>query len=298
MPVTQSSPTSDASPTLDVAVAQLAAGLDVEANLVRIADLVADAAGNGAQLVVLPEGAMFDWSASAEQLATAARHHATTFIDRLSAIAAREQVVVVAGMFTPAADGTGRPYNRMIAVGPDGTLLGSYDKVHLFDAFSYRESDKVRPADTDPDHAELCLFDVGPFTFGLLNCYDLRFPEMTRLLVDRDADMLLVSSAWVAGPVKEMHWETLLRARAIENTCYVVASNQPPPASVGLSMVVDPFGLVAASVVENEGTAITTLRRDHLWHARETVPSRQHRRYHVVPGPADGTGHNGNDAGQ
>ena len=276
----------DASPTLDVAIAQFAAGPDVEANLMRIADLVADAAANGARLVVLPEGAMYDWSASAEQLAAAAREHAAAFTDGLSAIATGEQVVAVAGMFTPAADGTGRPYNRMIAIGPDGNLLGSYDKVHLFNAFSYRESDKVRAADTDAEHSELCLVDVGPFTFGLLNCYDLRFPEMARLLLDRGADALLISSAWVSGPNKELHWETLLRARAIENTCYVVAADQPPPTSVGLSMVADPFGLIASTVVATEGTVVTTLDQDHLRRARETVPSLQHRRYRVVPGPA------------
>ncbi len=154
---------------------------------------------------------MFAWDSSAEQLKAAASV-GTEFIERVSEIAVREHLHVIAGVFADVGDV--RPRNRLIVVGPDGSLRGAYDKVHLFDAFSWRESDKVSPADTRGDLSELCTFVIDGFTVGLLNCYDLRFPEMGRALVDRGAEVLAVSAAWVAGPLKEMHWNVLLRARA------------------------------------------------------------------------------------
>src|SRR3546814_1886718 len=102
-----------------------------------------------------------------------------------------------------------------------------------------RESDKVAAAVPDRQGSELSVFGFGPFHVGLFNCYDLRFPEITRALVDEGADVLLVGSARVAGDHKSGHWRTLLKARAIENTSYVIASNHPGPSSVGGSMIVE-----------------------------------------------------------
>jgi predicted amidohydrolase len=274
---------------LGAAVAQFAAGTDLEKNLLRIEELAGAAAAGGAELVVFPEASMYPWDAPAAELAAAAVDGAAGFLDGLSSIAVTTGTALIVGMFAPAPDTavSHPPHNRMVVVGPDGALHARYDKVHLFDAFSWRESDKVTPARTHPDLSELCTVAVGGFTLGLLNCYDLRFPEMARALVDRGADVLVVSSAWVAGPHKEMHWEALLRARAIENTCYVLGSNQPPPLSVGLSMILDPMGLTAAACVGAEGLALHRLEPTHLRHVRETVPSLSHRRYHVTPAPLD-----------
>jgi predicted amidohydrolase len=265
---------------LTVAAAQFLAGTDVEKNLVRVAELTASAAGRGARLVVFPEASMYAWDVTAPELADAAVSSAAGFVEGLAAIAARHGVTLVVGMFEP--NHGSQPYNRMIVVGPDGAVLGSYDKLHLYDAFSWRESDKVSAGATAADGSELCVVPVGAFTIGLLNCYDLRFPEMARALIDHGVDVLVVSSAWVAGPHKEMHWETLLRARAIENTSYVIASDQPSPASVGLSMIIDPFGLVAATCPTNEGVAVHQLDHAHLRDVRQTVPSIGNRRYRVV----------------
>jgi deaminated glutathione amidase len=269
--------------TLPVAVAQFLAGPDAEKNLRRIEELTAEAAAQGAELVVFPEASMYAWDVPAPELAEAAQRDAATFTAGLAATAAQHGVTLVAGMFTPRPGA--RPFNRMVVVGTDGRLEGSYDKLHLYDAFAWRESDKVSAGSAAPDGTELCVVRLGEFTIGLLNCYDLRFPEMARALVDRGADVLVVSSAWVAGPHKEMHWETLLRARAIENTCYVLASNQPPPASVGLSTVIDPFGLVAATCPTREGIAVHRLDPAHLRDVRQIVPSLSHRRYRVNPSP-------------
>lgn len=267
--------------TLCAAAAQFSATTDVDHNLRKIEDLSTLATKRGARVVVFPEASMHAWNASGQALVTAADMHYTRFMDNLSDIARDAGITLIVGVFAPAPDGS-QPRNRMVVHGPDGELRGRYDKVHLYDAFSYRESDKVSPGPTQEDLSELCTVSVGPFTLGLLNCYDLRFPEMARALVDRGADVLVVSSAWVAGPNKEMHWETLLRARAIENTCYVLASGQSPPESCGMSMIIDPSGLVAATCAEREGLAVHELDTTHLRSVREIAPTLQHRRYAVV----------------
>lgn len=265
------------SPALTVAAAQFAAGTDVEKNLSRIAELVADAAARKVDLLVLPEASMFAWDAPAEDLAEAARSSEADFVDGLTDLAEQHELVIVAGLFAEA-PGEDRPYNRLLVVDPTG-VRATYDKVHLYDAFSYMESDRVLPGPTSPDGSELVTVDVGGFTIGLLNCYDLRFPEMARALVDRGADVLAVSSAWVAGPHKEMHWELLLRARAVENTCYVLAACQPPPTSTGLSMAVDPLGLVMGTCTGAEGLVVAELARSHLTEVRRVLPCLDNRRY-------------------
>lgn len=263
--------------TVTVAAAQFAAGTDVEHNAHQIEALAGEAAARGANVVIFPEASMYAVNASAEALTAVAQEYSELFRSRLREIAGNHRIHIVAGAFVP---GPGpRPYNRLLIVGPDGAEQPGYDKVHLYDAFSWRESDKVEPGPVTGDGSELRTVRLGAFTFGLMNCYDLRFPEMARKLVERGANVLVVSSAWIAGPLKEMHWETLLRSRAIENTCYLVASGQSPPASVGLSMIVDPAGLIASTCTGDTGLAIAELSFARLEEVRSILPSLQHRRY-------------------
>lgn len=261
---------------LTVAAVQFAAGTDIKANTTRIAELVEDAAGRGAELVVLPEAAMYDWTAKGEDLAVAARDAQQTFLASLTSLTRRLGITVVAGTYAESPNAE-RPYNRLVIVSPEG-VGGHYDKLHLYDAFSYQESANVSPGIITEDGSELVSFLVGSFTVGLLNCYDIRFPEMARALVDRGADLLVVSSAWASGPLKELHWETLLRARAIENTCYVVAACQSPPLSTGLSTVISPLGVSIATCAEDEGVILADLLPSHITHARDVVPSLANRR--------------------
>ncbi|MEO9338732.1 carbon-nitrogen hydrolase family protein [Mesorhizobium sp. SB112] len=263
--------------SISVAVAQLVGGPDVESNLQAVEAMSVEAAQRGADIVVFPEATMFDFTATAERIAEAALLHALRFEDRVQAIAAANSIAVVVGTY---AVGTGTlARNMMLAFGPDGAPLGRYQKLHLYDAFHYKESEKNEPAPLQPDFGELVTFDHAGFRFGLLNCYDLRFPEMTRLLVDRGAEILLVASGWVAGPLKEYHWETLLKARAIESTAFVAASCQPAPLSVGLSMIVDPNGIPIASVPEGTGLAIAQLDGTRIQAVRDVLPCLEHRRY-------------------
>lgn len=263
-----------------VATAQLSAGMDVDANLRQIRALTEKAAHTGARVVAFPEAAMYDWTASAADTTAIATEHGQYFTDEVCRIAGDSEITVIVGGFVKG--DSDKPFNRLIVADPHGDMVGTYDKLHLYDAFSFRESDKVQPGPLKEDFSELCILDVGGFKLGLLNCYDLRFPEMGRALAHAGADALVVSSAWVAGPHKEMHWEILLRARAIENTCYVLASSQPPPGSVGLSMIIDPFGLVAATCIETEGVTTSRISRSRLDEVREIVPSSKQGRYAIT----------------
>jgi len=265
---------------LTVAAAQFAAGDDMEKNLAAIEEMTTTAVTRGAGIVVFPEAAMYAWDTPREALASVAADHGDTFVHSLRDIAGAAGVTIVAGMFAISAGPL--PVNRLVAVDASG-VRSAYDKAHLYDAFDYQESERVAVGPTFTDHSELGIFRLGGWTVGLLNCYDLRFPEMARLLTEQGVDILAVSSAWVTGPHKEAHWETLLRARAIENTCYVVAASQPPPISTGLSMVVDPLGLVAATCTGSHGLAMHRLDPMHLSRIRELVPSVRQRRYTVLP---------------
>jgi predicted amidohydrolase len=264
-----------------VAVVQFEALADVPSNLATIERLSAQAAAQGATVALFPEASMYAFNASAEEIAEAARKSGRYFETEVQAIAERHGITLVVGLYSP---GSGRlARNTFIVAGADGRELGRYEKLHLYDAFNFRESDKNERAPLLDCFRELCTFEAGGLRFGILNCYDLRFPEMARALVDQGADVLLVGSGWISGPLKELHWETLLRARAIENTCFVAAACQPPPVSVGLSMIIDPNGLVTATVPGDEGISVATLRSERLASVRAVLPCLEHRRYAVVP---------------
>lgn len=268
---------------LTVAVAQFTGTADVAANLAGIERLAAEAVAGGAAIAVFPEAAMYDFTAPASRIAEVARSDGSRFEAEIHAIARRHGIAIVAGMYSDGGGPLAR--NTLIVAGAGGERLGRYEKLHLYDAFHYRESDKNERAPLRDGFGELTTFDLGGFRFGLLNCYDIRFPEMARLLVDRGADILLVSSGWVAGPLKELHWETLLKARAIENTCYVAASCQPAPLSVGLSMIVDPSGIATATAAGGDGLAMARLTSARLKAVRDVLPCLQHRRYAIVQKP-------------
>lgn len=257
------------------AVLQYAAGDDKPAARDRLTALVNQAAADGARLVVAPEAAMHDFGPPDRSLAAVAEPLDGPFVTAVVDAARATGATVLAGMFEQA-DGE-RAYNTVVAVGPDG-LLGAYRKLHLFDALGWRESDRLVAGDTGP-----LVVDVDDLRVGVMTCYDLRFPELARALCDDGATVLAVPAAWVAGPLKEDQWTTLVRARAIESTAYVLAAGQPPPAYCGRSAVVDPAGTVIASLGDGEGVAAAELTAARVAEVRRRVPSLEHRRWAVVP---------------
>lgn len=261
---------------MKVAVAQFASGYDKSANLARIGELVRAAR---ADLVVLPEGAMHTFGKPTDRLLEAAEPLDGPFVTGLSALAAETGATVLAGMFEEVPDRAAeRVYNTVVAVGAQG-LLGRYRKVHLFDAFGWRESDRLRPGDP----GDLLTVPVGDLVVGVVTCYDVRFPEITRALVDAGATLLAVPSAWVGGPMKEEVWLTLARARAIENTCWLAGAGQVPPEFVGRSVVVDPLGVPVAQLGADEGVAVAEVDVARVADVRGRLPCLHHRRYAVTP---------------
>jgi predicted amidohydrolase len=270
-----------------VAVAQLRSSLDLPANRERAVAAVAAAAGQGAELVVLPEATQCGFGPPDLDLAARAEPLDGPFVTALAGAAREHRVTVVGGMFEAGAGG-GRVFNTLVAVGPEG-LAARYRKLHLYDALGWRESDRVRPGQpADDDNGPgVVTVPLGPFRLGLMTCYDLRFPEMARALVDAGATVLVLPAAWVAGEHKAEQWGVLVRARAIENTAYVVAAAQPGPEYTGYSMVVDPAGLhLAVLDAEEEGPralGLADLDPERLDEVRQGMPVLANRRFAVVP---------------
>jgi deaminated glutathione amidase len=254
---------------------QLAATTDVDDNLATIGALLEHAAGS--DLIVLPEASMHDFGKPDLPLGPVAQRLDGPFVGVIGAHARRLRATVVAGMFE-VSDDPSRPYNTLVAVGPDGDLQATYRKVHLYDSFGYRESDRLSRGDVDPAPVK-----IAGLVIGLMTCYDLRFPEYARLLVDLGADAIVVPAAWVRGPLKDDHWDTLVRARAIENTVYMVAAAQTGRAYTGSSMIVDPMGVAVARRGDEVGTITAELSLERVREVRERNPSLANRRLPTVP---------------
>lgn len=264
-----------------VAVAQFAPGADRTANLAGMRALALRAVEQGADLVVFPEYASYftptigpDWLAAAEPL------HGP-FVAGLGDIAAEVGAIIVAG-FIETGTRADRFRNTIAAVGPDGTLLAASRKLHLYDAFGATESAWAEPGAIEPPQ----LFSLGTESLrvGIQTCYDLRFPEVTRRLVDAGAELVLVPSEWVAGPHKVHAWRTLVTARAIENTVYLAAADHPPPVGVGTSMIVDARGELLAALDDETDAVVAALSRAHLDEVRGVNPALRLRRFRVEPG--------------
>ncbi|MGR0318186.1 carbon-nitrogen hydrolase family protein [Agromyces sp. ZXT2-3] len=263
---------------LAVAVAQFAPGDDAADNLAEIERLAGVAASRGARLVVFPEYSSFFTPEPGRAWVDAAQPVRGPFTTALRALADRLGVHVVAGMIERLPDEADRVANTVVAVAPGEGVVARYRKLHLYDAFGQRESEWVAPgAIAEPE-----TFAVGGIRFGLQTCYDVRFPEVSRRIVDAGADAICMPAEWVRGPLKEAHWRTLTTARAIENTVYVLAADHAPPVGAGNSMVVDPMGVEVATIGEQTDVAVAWLSTDRIAEVRRRNPALALRRFSVV----------------
>ncbi len=265
-----------------IAVAQFAPGADEAKNLDTIRSLAEDAASRGALLVVFPEYSSY----FTPQLGSDWPEHAQTlhgpFVRALAEIAAELGIHLVAGMIELVPGETDRVANTLVAVDAAGAVVAHYRKMHLYDAFGTRESDRIVAGNVWGD-GEAPTFAWGGFTVGLQACYDVRFPEVTRRLVDAGADLVLLPSEWVRGPLKEHHWRTLVTARAIENTVYVAAADHAPPIGAGNSMVVDPMGVELVTVGESTDVGVAWISPTRVVEVRHINPALKLRRFTVAP---------------
>ena len=248
-----------------IALVQEPAGLEPDANRARLRELTPD----GADLVVFPEAFARDFGEAGSDISAYAEPTDGPFAAAVAESAQEHATTVVAGMFETGPDPQ-RPFNTLVV---RGAVTADYRKVHLYDSFGYRESDRLTAGAIEPR-----VLEVAGLRVGLMTCYDLRFPELARALVDAGAEVLVVPAAWVAGPRKVDHWRTLVRARAIENTVYVAAAGQPGPRYSGHSLVVDPLGDVLAEAADGPAVLTAELDRETLAAARRTNPSLANRR--------------------
>ena len=225
----------------------------------------------GADLVVLPEVYQRDVGGPEEPLGPDAESLDGPFVEALTAKAAEHGGTWVAGMVERSEDPE-RPYNTLVVV-DGGGLRASYRKIHLYDSFGLRESDRLLPGARRPATVE-----VEGVRVGLMTCYDLRFPELARELSRAGAQLLVVPSAWVAGPRKVHHWRTLVTARAVENVAYVAAVGQSAPRYTGHSMLVDPRGETVVETGERDEVVVGGFSGALLEEARAENPSLANRR--------------------
>ncbi|MFZ5476890.1 MAG: carbon-nitrogen hydrolase family protein [Myxococcota bacterium] len=259
---------------------QMRAGADIPENLDRVEALAARAAGAGARLVATPENTTF-LGPPAQKLAVAEPLDGRTH-RRLARLAKSLRIHLLVGSVAEKLDAE-RCYNTSLLFGPGGDLLGLYRKIHLFDIDipggpAFRESAHIAPGD------EVVVVSTPLGRIGMTICYDLRFPELYRALVDRGAEILTIPSAFTLQTGKE-HWEPLLRARAIETQAWVLAPAQEGRHdaagqrwSFGHTMVVDPWGCVVAQRAEGEGYCLAEIDLDAVARARAAIPVQKHRR--------------------
>jgi predicted amidohydrolase len=248
---------------MQLALVQAAATLDPSENRDRLASLVPE----DADLVVLPEAYARDFGRSGSDLTAIAEPLDGPFVREVERLAAERRTTLVAGLFERT---EGLPYSTVVV---RGGAHADYRKIHLYDSFGHRESDILTAGPLTP-----ATVDLAGTTVGLMTCYDLRFPELARALVDRGAELVVVPAAWVAGPRKVEHWTTLLRARAIENTVHVVGVGQPGPRYAGHSTVVGPLGDVLVEGGEEDETLSVEIDPTAVSEARRTNPSLANRR--------------------
>ncbi|RMG15297.1 MAG: carbon-nitrogen hydrolase family protein [Planctomycetota bacterium] len=258
-----------------VAAVQLDSGEDEERNFARARELCLRARARGAEFVCLPENVLY------EGPDTARRHPIEHWEERFAALARELGCPLAAGTLRePAGD---RAHNTLLLFAGDGRTLARYRKIHLFDVDvpggpRERESEAIAPGAPEPTAAEV----PGLGTVGLSICYDLRFPELYRALAARGARILLVPASFALGTGKD-HWITLLRARAIENTAYVIAPDQfgrkaHGRVKFGKSAIVDPWGTVLAQAREGEDVVLAEIDFDLLARVRRALPCLEHRR--------------------
>ena len=257
---------------LTVSLAQTSVSRNPDENLKNARKFLRQAAGEGADLIAFPEMFMA-LPQEGTPLAAIAEPLDGPFVKTLSALAIEHGVAIVCGMWQTVPNQAKRAANTVVALGPDGALLAYYNKVHLFDALSVRESELMLAGDVSPP-----VFTLKGMQFGLAICYDLRFPELFRSLALRGAEAVIVPSAWYAGPMKEEHWLTLLQARAIENTMYVCGANLCGACFTARTSFFDPFGVMLTGSGEEEALVTARINQARVKDVRAKLPSLIHMR--------------------
>jgi predicted amidohydrolase len=257
-----------------IEIVQLKVSTDKNKNLKKILHYISKAAKHGADICAFPEFMMFYTKSSQtpRQLANAAESINGNFVTEI-ANAAKQNSIMIVGTLYEKSTKKNRVYDTCFLVSQNGKITRTYRKIHLFDALGFKESDKMVAG------SKIALplrTKIG--TLGMLICYDLRFPEMSRNLALAGSEILFVPSAWIKGPFKEEHWLTFNKTRAIENGCYLIAPDQVGNIYCGRSLVVNPYGKILLDMKRKEGIGFVDISLQDVYQTRKKLPLLKNRR--------------------
>ncbi|HBM3227353.1 TPA: deaminated glutathione amidase [Klebsiella oxytoca] len=254
-----------------VAAGQFAVTPDWTVNAQTCVSMMRQAGERGATLLVLPEALLARNDADADLSVKSAQQLDGGFLQLLLAESENSPLTTVLTLHVPSAEG--RATNTLVAL-RHGKIIAQYQKLHLYDAFNIQESRLVDAGQQIPP-----LIEVDGMRVGLMTCYDLRFPELALSLALSGAQLIVLPAAWVKGPLKEHHWATLLAARALDTTCYIVAAGECGTRNIGQSRIVDPLGMTIAGAGEQPQLIFAELSTDYIQQVRERLPVLQNRRF-------------------
>lgn len=269
-----------------VAAIQMASGTNVGANLTEAGRLISHAAKSGAKLVVLPENFAIMGITEYDKLKVKEQDGKGPIQDFLADQAAKHGIWLVAGTVPLAAHAPDQVRAACLVFDHKGKRVARYDKIHLFDVRIQESGENYNESQTIEHGDQIVVLDTPFGKLGLAVCYDLRFPEMFRAMVDQGVEIIAIPSAFTAITGKA-HWEVLVRARAIENLCYVIASAQGGyhiggRETHGDSMVVDPWGNVLDRLYRGSGVVYADIDTTYMRGVRRNFPCLAHRRFGVV----------------
>jgi predicted amidohydrolase len=262
---------------MKVAVVQFKALTNKENNLKKIISYMTKAASKHATLCAFPEFMMFYTKSSQtpKELSNLSETINGNFISTI-AKTAKENHIQVVGSFYEKSNKKNRVYDTSFVINTSGKVISTYRKIHLYDALGFKESDKMIPGSKI---AKPVTTSIGKI--GMMICYDLRFPEMSRALAIAGSEILIAPSAWVKGPMKEEHWITINKTRAIENGCYVIAPDQVGNIYCGRSLVVDPYGKILLDMKKKQGVSFVDIDLKKVKQIRKILPLLKNRRADV-----------------
>lgn len=238
-------------------------------NLATSCSMIRAAREGGAALLVLPEAIAARDPTDPDHILHTAQALDGPFITGLCEAA--QGITVACCINVP--DGEGRFFNTLVVV-RNGEIITAYRKLHLYDAFAMQESRLIAPGQDLPP-----VIEIDGVKIGFMTCYDVRFPEVARHLALAGAECLVVPAAWLRGPGKERHWELMLAARALENTCYVLGAGECGSQNIGNSMIVDPLGVVISAQGARPGMIFSSIDRAYLQETRRILPVLENRRF-------------------
>ena len=257
-----------------IAVVQFKASTKKEDNLKKILNYIEDAAKKGAVLCTFPEFMMFytPSTQSARELSALSESINGNFVKTI-ARAAKQNSIEVIGTLYEKNKSKDRVYDTSFLINSNGKLVSKYRKIHLYDALGFKESKKLASGSQLPKPQKSKVGKIG-----MMICYDLRFPEISRILASAGTKVLVAPSAWVKGEMKEKHWIAINITRAIENGCYIVSPDQVGNIYCGRSIVVDPFGKILLDMKKKQGMAIIKISDEQIQKVRKVLPLLKNRR--------------------